>query len=522
MSTIDTIIKDAHTYVESQSLSLNGPDSAEFKIVLGAQFRSVRMQIDNTDDGLDTDAAPMILADIRGGPWSAPQILALSQSLDRAVSRTHAALSPSSGNRGVQTLDNIELFWTDALWEVSLDHKIPRPKRWASIAHFLVSMDLTNPCPKVKQRIIAMCSLGDPWIAQSSANAKTALDEFTRVLAKIRPPAKDCPRAHLTTYPADPVEASAAIEGFADRVYGPSGSPADAPPRSSQDIDNMARDSVLRWTNKSVRSEARSSNFATTLRVPSSAQFRPPSSAHSGVPTLSLEEPPDQQTAMLQTMQQMMQMQQMQMAMMMGMHPGAAGAPSAMGMGGMGGMQPGGGWLPAAGGVRGGPVGFIPGGRVALGGLGQLGRQPPAAAAIGVAPAAIGDAPADDDGDEQVDANGGDEAEQDADDLTTLEQALAAAAPKAKAKAQPKGHAKAAAPEMKRPSASGAMKRPAGAIEPPYWGWELTRKQIMCRTGIPGPNQSQGIKFSVAGSKAKAVKLADEWVARHMKERGLK
>jgi hypothetical protein len=191
-------------------------------------------------------------------------------------------------------------------------------------------------------------------------------------------------------------------------------------------------------------------------------------------------------------------------------------------MGGMGGMQPGGGWLPAAGGVRGGPVGFIPGGRVALGGLGQLGRQPPAAAAIGVAPAAIGDAPADNDGDEQVDANGGDEAEKDADDLATLEQALAAAAPKAKAKAQPKGHAKAAAPEMKRPSASGAMKRPAGAIELPYWGWELTRKQIMCRTGIPGPNQSQGIKFSVAGSKAKAVKLADEWVARHMKERGLK
>ena len=475
------------------------------------------MQIDNTDDGLDTDAAPMVLADIRGGPWSAPQIRVLSQSLYRAVSRTHAALSPSSGNRSVQTLDNIELFWTDALWEVSLDHKIPRPKRWASIAHFLVSMDLTNPCPKVKQRIIAMCSLGDPWIAQSSANAKTALDEFTRVLAKIRPPAKDCPRAHLTSYPADPVEASAAIEGFADRVYGPSGSPADAPPRSSQDIDNMARDSVLRWASKSVRSEARRSNFAATLRVPSSAQFRPPFSAHSGVPTLSLDEPSYQQTVLLQTMPQMMQMQQMQMAMMMGMHPGAAGAPGAMGMGGMGGMQPGGGWPPAAGGVRGGPVGFTPGGRVALGGLGQRGRQPPAAAAIG-------DAPADNDGDEPVDANGGDEAEKDTGGLTTLEQALAAAAaaPKAKAKAHPKVHATAAAPEMKRPSASGAMKRPAGAIEPPYWGWELTRKQTMCRTGIPGPNQSQGITFSVAGSKAKAVKLADEWVARHMKERGLK
>ena len=40
----------------------------------------------------------------------------------------------------------------------------------------------------------------------------------------------------------------------------------------------------------------------------------------------------------------------------------------------------------------------------------------------------------------------------------------------------------------------------------------------MCRTGLPGPDQNEAIKFSAAGSKAKAAKLADEWVSEKKKE----
>ena len=65
---LEKLIGDTHNYVASQSDSLGGPDGAEFKILLAAQFRALRMHIDNYEDGLDTEDAPPLLDEIRAGP----------------------------------------------------------------------------------------------------------------------------------------------------------------------------------------------------------------------------------------------------------------------------------------------------------------------------------------------------------------------------------------------------------------------------------------------------------------------
>jgi hypothetical protein len=94
----------------------------------------------------------------------------------------------------------------------------------------------------------------------------------------------------------------------------------------------------------------------------------------------------------------------------------------------------------------------------------------------------------------------------------------AVAAPKGKTKTKPLAKAAAAKPAIKRPAAAAA----AAAPIVPYWGYENSRHQIMCRTGILGAGQSHAIKYEVAGGKAHAVTLANQWVAKKKKELGFK
>ena len=46
----------------------------------------------------------------------------------------------------------------------------------------------------------------------------------------------------------------------------------------------------------------------------------------------------------------------------------------------------------------------------------------------------------------------------------------------------------------------------------PHWGFERSRGQLMCRTGLEGPNQCHAIKFKEVGGEAKAVRMANAWV----------
>ena len=106
-------------------------------------------------------------------------------------------------------------------------------------------------------------------------------------------------------------------------------------------------------------------------------------------------------------------------------------------------------------------------------------------------------------------------------DLETLEKKLASSVAAAKAKAKAAAKEKAAAAKMaKKPAAAeaGVLKKPAAAKSTgPHWGFEESRKQIMCRTGKPGAGQSHAIKYEVVGGKAAAIKLADAWVAKQKK-----
>jgi hypothetical protein len=79
--------------------------------------------------------------------------------------------------------------------------------------------------------------------------------------------------------------------------------------------------------------------------------------------------------------------------------------------------------------------------------------------------------------------------------------------------------AKAPAAAVAKPT----IKRPASAATGvPHWGPEDSRFQIMCRTGIEGAGQSHAIKYEIAGGKANAIKLANQWVAKKTKELGIK
>ncbi len=77
---------------------------------------------------------------------------------------------------------------------------------------------------------------------------------------------------------------------------------------------------------------------------------------------------------------------------------------------------------------------------------------------------------------------------------------------KGKAKAKAKGKAKGKA-ESSDPKNGKA----------PFWAWERTRGQIMCRTGFKGPGNSHAIK--IAGNEKDAAKKADAWVKEQTKNR---
>ena len=49
----------------------------------------------------------------------------------------------------------------------------------------------------------------------------------------------------------------------------------------------------------------------------------------------------------------------------------------------------------------------------------------------------------------------------------------------------------------------------------PFFGVERSRKQVMCRSGLPGPGQCFAIKFGAAGEAA-AVKKAEAWLQREL------
>jgi hypothetical protein len=84
-------------------------------------------------------------------------------------------------------------------------------------------------------------------------------------------------------------------------------------------------------------------------------------------------------------------------------------------------------------------------------------------------------------------------------------------------------------------SAHTPMKKPAAAVTPskvkevvlksvpdnwvkkPSIGWELSRSQIMCRTGRGGPSSSFRISIPEAGSKTAAKKKAGIWLEKQMK-----
>lgn len=56
----------------------------------------------------------------------------------------------------------------------------------------------------------------------------------------------------------------------------------------------------------------------------------------------------------------------------------------------------------------------------------------------------------------------------------------------------------------------------------PSWGWERTRSQIVCRTGLKGAGQTHTIKYSNKNDSKKAEKEADAWVVQQRKKFGFK
>ena len=84
-----------------------------------------------------------------------------------------------------------------------------------------------------------------------------------------------------------------------------------------------------------------------------------------------------------------------------------------------------------------------------------------------------------------------------------------AKSPKAKVKAKAKTKAKPAVPTVKTP-----------AVAKPTKGWEHTRSQILCRTGLKGAGQSKAFKFKAgdAASMKKATLQADRWIAAERKK----
>jgi hypothetical protein len=563
-------IEHTHAYLAKLYTNVAQP---QYDVTLASQCRSLKAKIENHGP-MDTADAETCLERLREGPWSGLHIHTLSTAIDACVHRYDKATNTAfAGDRKPQRCDNIETFFTDRLWELSSDTSKPRSVRIQSIVEFSVSMDLTNPNPQCKQRIVAILGLTDGWIVDNATNAKVVLQEVTDAFSKYRPHPRARLRAHVVEFPMNPSDACAAIDDFAERVYGADVPSAD-PPYTTADIDNNARGTILRWSSKAVRHNNPNNRFGLQGGGSAGALMRQQTS-----PTVELPAQGTQHQGMggmpgmmggmggmmgpqMQMMQQMMMpmaMMQMQMMQQMGMQPpaqGMGGMPGMMGgmegmMGGMGcgqgmlggGEGDGGAGGRGGGGGRGAAPGYYPG----AGSLFGKGRAANHDSGRGER-AAIGDGAANGDGHAHTSNPAGDDGATDAprgeeDELATLEQTLAKqppSVPKCKAKATAKGKAApeaGAKPACKRPASAEAMHaspeafakakvvanaKAAAKAAGPAWGYEESRKQVMCRTGLSGPGQSHAIKYEIAGGKAKAINMADAWVAKKRKAMGFK
>ena len=558
MEELKAVITSTHTYLEEAQTSSG---HAQFTVVLNSQSRSLKNSIDAFESGVTKDEAAELMELLRtNGPWTASQLHSFVPVLDRAVKR-HEQAANFMGDRKPQECPNPELFFTDGLWAQALDQTKSRSQRMDDVAAFLMKMDLTNPNPACKQRLVAILGLADPWIKASAVNAKTAYTDLSDALSKARPPPKSRVRPHLVSYPLDPSSACDVIENFAERVYGDGEGPSDNPPYTSDDIEKNVRESVLRWSNKAVREDAPLQRQQTTvLQRQATAPLQLALDPGANMP------PNRQAQQQMAQMQQMMMASQMAMASMMMpgmmmpgmMMPGMAQGPGQGMMPGMApGMMPGvmpgmmqgvmapGVQMPgAAQMMQGGGGGRLPGAKALMNGFGAVrgGRmQNNARLALEPAPGAAERAAEEkgeaeqDDGEDHACDEGDDNPDREAerDELTTLEDVLAkgkttAKSPpgvKATAKAKAAG-AGAKADVSKRPAAAGGakvLKKPAAGVgEPnPHWGHEASREQVMCRTGLKGPGQCHAIKWEIAGGKRKAEQMADEWVKKQRAKFGL-
>ena len=101
--------------------------------------------------------------------------------LDRAVKR-HEQAANFMGDRKPQECPSPELFFTDGLWAQALDQTKSRSQRMDDVAAFLMKMDLTNPNPACKQRLVAILGLADPWIKASAVRENRVYRPLRRSL----------------------------------------------------------------------------------------------------------------------------------------------------------------------------------------------------------------------------------------------------------------------------------------------------------------------------------------------------
>ena len=52
----------------------------------------------------------------------------------------------------------------------------------------------------------------------------------------------------------------------------------------------------------------------------------------------------------------------------------------------------------------------------------------------------------------------------------------------------------------------------------PFFDIVESRQHVQCRTGLKGPGQYRTISFTRAGSRAKAIDLAERWVKEQVKK----
>ena len=557
-----TNIANTHEYLEAQRHNLG---DQEYQISVTSQMRTLRTMVDQFEGGLTTEHAVVLLDQVREGPWAGTNIATLSSALDAAVQRSSRRSMSAKGERKPQVLEHPELFLSDTMWDHILDQRQPRCTRMAYLANVCCNMDLTNPDPRCKQRLVSILGLTDEWIQANPENAKQCMEELGVELRKARPSPRAAERPHIVEYPRNPEIAIAMIDGFAARVYPNGDGPSIDPRYTSAQISDISRNTVLRWSHTNVRAHApgRAQSLGTMhLAASASPMGSAPNMAMSPMQQMAAMQAQMMQQNMAMQAHMMQAMQGMGMGMMgcnamqpsisnnmMGMQPFGNGMPmfggngcgghgcggqcgDGQGCGGCGGFQGCGGG--ACGGALGGgvalagravPVTFVPGGRQAFPagrGHGRMPAQgPPALLAQGppALPAVVDDPNGADDADGANDVADGAAA---ASELESIETLLAKGGAAAKALAKPK--AKANGKKSAGAAGGGVMKKPAGAAKEkaPHWGHEQKRKQVMCRTGLAGEGQCHGIKWEVVGGKKAAEALADKWVAAEKKKRGIK